>query len=232
MANTVRFENIKAIVTDIEGTTGSIDFVHQVLFPYAKKHLPRFILQQKDKPDVAEQLAAVRQLIGQENASIESITAQLLQWIEDDKKIGPLKALQGLVWQAGYTSGDYTGHVYPDAYQCMQDWKNDGLRLFIYSSGSVYAQKLLFGYSDFGDLTPWFEGYFDTQVGGKRDVASYRAIQARIEQPAPQILFLSDVVEELDAAALAGFKTAQLVRSSGMATGNHPQVSVFSEIEL
>lgn len=232
MSNTVYFDNIKAIVTDIEGTTGSIDFVHQVLFPYAAKHLPDFIREQGEKPAVAEQVAAVRQEMAQPDASLEAVIDQLLAWIAADKKVTPLKALQGLVWQAGYESGAYTGHVYPDAHQALQQWHDQGLGLYVYSSGSVYAQKLLFGYSDFGDLTPWFTGYFDTQVGGKREAASYQAIQAQLQQPAEQILFLSDVVEELDAAKAAGFKTVQLVRSAGMTTGEHPEVASFAEISL
>lgn len=227
----IRFEGVKAIITDIEGTTGSIDFVHQVLFPYAKEHLPEFIRQNAGKPDVVEQLDAARQEMGEADADVDAVIAQLLQWIAEDKKITPLKALQGLVWEAGYSAGDYTGHVYPDAHESLKQWKEQ-VRLFIYSSGSVYAQKLLFGYSDFGDLTPWFEGYFDTKVGGKREKASYQNIQSQIGLPAEQLLFLSDVVEELDAAKEAGFQTVQLVRSEGMATGNHPQVARFSQIEI
>ncbi|MDX1397036.1 MAG: acireductone synthase [Oceanospirillum sp.] len=227
----IRFDGIKAIITDIEGTTGSIDFVHQVLFPYAKEHLPEFVRQNAEKPEVAEQLEAARQEMARPHADAEAIIAQLLQWIADDKKVTPLKALQGLVWEAGYSSGDYTGHVYPDAYESLKAWK-ERVRLFIYSSGSVYAQKLLFGFSDFGDLTPWFEGYFDTKVGGKREQASYQNIQSRIGLPAEQLLFLSDVVEELDAAKAAGFQTVQLVRTEGMITGDHPQVSGFSQIEI
>ncbi len=227
----IRFEGVKAIITDIEGTTGSIDFVHQVLFPYAKEHLPEFIRQNAGKPEVVEQLDAARQEMGEADADVDAVIAQLLKWIAEDKKITPLKALQGLVWEAGYSAGDYTGHVYPDAHESLKQWKEQ-VRLYIYSSGSVYAQKLLFGYSDFGDLTSWFEGYFDTQVGGKREQASYQNIQSQIGLPAEQLLFLSDVVEELDAAKAAGFQTVQLVRSEGMVTGDHPHVASFSQIEI
>lgn len=228
----LHLQGIKAIVTDIEGTTGSIDFVHQVLFPYAKEHLPEFIRQNTGKPEVAEQLDATRQEIANPTADTETLIAQLLQWIAEDKKITPLKALQGLVWEAGYRNGDYTGHVYPDAHKALQQWQQNGLALYVYSSGSVYAQKLLFGYSDFGDLTPWFSGYFDTQVGGKREQASYLRICQQIDLPAEQVLFLSDIVEELDAAKAAGFQTVQLVRNQGMTTGNHPQVDGFDKLEL
>ena len=232
MTQPVRFDGIKAIITDIEGTTGSIDFVHQVLFPYAKQHLPEFIRRNSQQPEVAEQLDATRREMGQSDADLEQVIAQLLQWIAEDKKATPLKALQGLVWEAGYTCGDYTGHVYPDAHQALQQWQQTGLALYIYSSGSVYAQKLLFGYSDFGDLTPWFSGYFDTQVGGKREQSSYQRIRSEIGLPAEQLLFLSDVVEELDAAKAAGLQTVQLVRSEGMVTGDHPQVDGFDKVVL
>ncbi len=226
------FNNIKAIVTDIEGTTGSISFVHQVLFPYAKEHLPEFVRKQQDRSDVVEQIAAVKAEMGQPSADIEAVIAQLLAWIEADKKVTPLKALQGLVWENGYKTQAYKGHVYDDAFQCLQRWQQDNLRLFIYSSGSVYAQKLLFGYSDFGDLNPLFEGYFDTRVGGKKESASYQAIVENIAVPADQILFLSDVVGELDAAKKAGLQTVQLVREVGMEAGEHLQVGRFDQISI
>lgn len=133
------FNNIKAIVTDIEGTTGSISFVHQVLFPYAKEHLPEFVRKQQDRSDVVEQITSVRAEMAQPSADIEAVIAQLLAWIEADKKATPLKALQGLVWENGYKTQAYKGHVYDDACQCLQQWQQSGQRLFIYSSGSVYA---------------------------------------------------------------------------------------------
>lgn len=223
---------IKAIVTDIEGTTGSIHFVHQVLFPYAKQHLPQFVRQQQHHADVAEQIAAVKTLMQQPEADIEAVIAQLIAWIEADQKITPLKALQGLVWEAGYQTAAYKGHVYEDAYQQLQAWREQGLALYIYSSGSVYAQKLLFGFSEYGDLTPWFKGYFDTQVGGKREAQSYENILKQIDFAPEEVLFLSDVVEELDAAQQTGMKTVQLVREPNMTVGSHPQVPDFMAIDL
>ena len=223
---------IKAVLTDIEGTTSSIRFVHDVLFPYAAKHMARFVRENHSLAEVSQQLDDVANIAGLDRQDTVALIEQLLAWMREDKKITPLKALQGLIWADGYSRADFSGHVYDDVPACLERWKRDGLGLYVYSSGSVRAQKLLFSHTEFGDLTRFFDGYFDTQVGGKREVASYKAIQASIERPASQILFLSDVVEELDAAKLAGFETVQLVRSSGMVTGNHPQVSVFSEIEL
>lgn len=228
----ISITGIKAIVTDIEGTTGSIHFVHQVLFPYAGQHLPDYIRQHAATAAVAEQLDAARAEMGLPDADTEAVIQQLLQWISDDKKVTPLKALQGMVWEAGYRSGAFTGHVYSDAQQALKCWFEQQLRLFIYSSGSVFAQKLLFGYSDFGDLTPWFEDYFDTRIGGKREAASYQRILRQLDLPASEVLFLSDVAEELDAAAEAGMQTVQLVRDNSVMSGQHPTVQSFADIRI
>lgn len=203
--------SIKAIVTDIEGTTTSVSFVFDVLFPYAKERLPAFIREHAGDAAVREQLAAVSKEVDRE-LSDDEVVAELLAWIEADRKATPLKALQGLVWTAGYESGAFKGHVYDDAAEHLRKWHADGMKLFVYSSGSVKAQKLLFGHSDHGDLTSLFSGYFDTTTGPKRDADSYRKIVAEIGLPASDILFLSDVEAELSAASAAGMKTAWLVR--------------------
>ena len=142
----------------------------------------------------------------------EAVIEQLLAWIDQDSKITPLKALQGMIWEHGYRSGDFQGHVYADAARALRDWHARGIALYVYSSGSVQAQKLLFAHTGFGDLTPLFEGYFDTNVGGKLDAGSYRAIAASIGVAPAEMLFLSDVRAELDAAAAAGCRTMWLVR--------------------
>jgi enolase-phosphatase E1 len=225
-------KNVKAIVTDIEGTTSSIDFVHKELFPYASRELPAFVRQHQQEAAVASQLDAVRQQIEKPQAGVEELIDTLLQWIRDDNKATPLKALQGLVWAHGYESGAFTGHVYDDVEPNLRKWVAQGLDLYVYSSGSVAAQKLLFGYSDAGDLTPLFKGYFDTRIGNKREPQAYAAIVTTLGLPAQDILFLSDVVEELDAAAKAGMQTIQLVREQGMTTGDHSVVHNFDEISV
>ena len=224
--------NIKAIVTDIEGTTSSIDFVHQELFPYASRELPAFVRAHQQEAAVASQLDAVRQLIDKPQADVEELIDTLLQWIRDDNKATPLKALQGLVWAHGYASGAFTGHVYDDAVSNLKKWAALGIELYVYSSGSVAAQKLLFGYSDAGDLTPLFKGYFDTRIGNKREPLAYETIVRQLAMPAKAILFLSDVVAELDAAASAGMQTIQLVRDQGMTTGAHTIAHDFDEISV
>ncbi|MBU2479190.1 MAG: acireductone synthase, partial [Gammaproteobacteria bacterium] len=161
------------------------------------------------------------------------IVAQLECWIDEDRKITPLKSLQGLIWEAGYRNGDFKGHVYADAAAQLHAWHAQGIPLYVYSSGSVYAQKLLFGFSEAGDLTPLFSGYYDTHIGGKREAASYRAIVDDIKLPAAEILFLSDIVEELDAAGDAGMQTLQLVRDGELnQDSRHRQVQDFNAIEF
>lgn len=222
---------IRAIVTDIEGTTSSLSFVKDVLFPYAREHMADFVALHKDEPEVHGLLDdAVHEAGG--DLDDKQLVQQLIKWIDEDRKVTPLKALQGLIWEHGYRQGDFTGHVYEDAYRKMREWHDAGINLYVYSSGSVYAQKLLFGYSDFGDMTPLFSGYFDTRIGHKRDRESYDAIVEELALPANEILFLSDIIEELDAADQAGMKTLQLVRDGSTDTATrHVQTKNFDEID-
>ncbi|MBS0557292.1 MAG: acireductone synthase [Proteobacteria bacterium] len=204
---------IGAILTDIEGTTSSISFVKDVLFPFARKRLPAFIETHADKPDVQHWLHEAAREAGIIYAEREEIIELLQRWIDEDRKATPLKALQGMIWDEGYREGAFRAHVYPEVAARLREWKQRGLELYVYSSGSVAAQKLLFGHSEAGDLTPLFSGYFDTETGPKREAESYRRIAAAIGKPADQILFLSDIAEELDAARAAGMRTTQLARA-------------------
>ncbi|TAM10638.1 MAG: acireductone synthase [Nevskiaceae bacterium] len=223
---------IKAIVTDIEGTTTSIAFVHDVLFPYARQRIAAFVAEHADAPKVRVQLDAVAQLAGRALTPTESGTL-LVRWIDEDRKATPLKALQGMIWAHGYAEGTLKGHVYADVPACLRRWHAAGLRLYVYSSGSVAAQKLIFGHSTAGDLTPLFSGYFDTHIGGKREAASYRNILTELGQPGAHVLFLSDVTAELDAARTAGIGTCQLLRDAADQTvADHPQARDFSEVQL
>ncbi|MDB5986604.1 MAG: acireductone synthase [Nevskia sp.] len=223
---------IKAIVTDIEGTTSSIDFVHQSLFPYAKTHLRAYLHAHMSAAAVREALAEVAQL-EQRALSLEQAADVLERWIDEDRKATPLKSLQGLIWAQGYAAGELKGHVYSDTSVYLRRWHAQGLKLYVYSSGSVAAQKLIFGHSDAGDLTPLFSGYFDTRVGGKREAVSYHAIRQAIELPGEAVLFLSDIAEELDAARAADFKTCQLLRDArAKPSPDHPQAKDFSEVPI
>ena len=223
---------IKAIVTDIEGTTSSLSFVKDVLFPYARAHLAEFVRQHQQDETVKNLLADVNAIVGAD-LSIEASIKQLIAWIDADQKLTPLKSLQGLIWDAGYRQGDFKGHVYADAVRALQQWHQQGLALYVYSSGSVQAQQLLFGYSEAGDLTPLFTGYFDTHVGAKREADSYQRIAEQIGLDAENILFLSDIVEELDAARQAGFATRWLLRDQLLpADSSHTAVADFDTIRF
>ncbi|MDT4332856.1 acireductone synthase [Methylomonas sp. MED-D] len=222
---------IEAIVTDIEGTTSSLSFVKEVLFPYARTHLADYVASHADEPQVRTLLDDAAQLMGG-TADRAAIVEQLRAWIDADQKITPLKSLQGLIWLDGYRNGDFTGHIYEDAVRNLKAWHAQGYQLYVYSSGSVQAQKLLFGHSDFGDLTPLFSGYFDTHIGGKREADSYRRIAAALGFPADRILFLSDIREELDAAREAGMATRWLVREQvPNLDAEHPQVADFDAVQ-
>ncbi|HHX35895.1 MAG TPA: acireductone synthase [Gammaproteobacteria bacterium] len=222
--------SVKAILTDIEGTTSSIAFVFEVLFPYAKQHLPDYVRACAKEDAQSPVLQAVRKEAHEPQADVERVIAILAQWMDQDVKATSLKALQGLVWQQGYVSGEIKGHVYSDAAQALHAWQTQGYQLYVYSSGSIQAQKLIFRHSIAGDLTPLFSGYFDTTSGHKREPASYKRIAQAIDLPAEQILFLSDVVEELDAAQASGMRTCGLARAQGLLLG-HSTVDSFNCID-
>ncbi|MCB1554609.1 MAG: acireductone synthase [Xanthomonadales bacterium] len=230
--------SLRCILTDIEGTTSSIAFVKDVLFPYARRALPAFVRDHGADPDVRPWLDQVAVESG--GLCQDEMIVEVLQgWIDEDRKHTALKALQGQLWQAGYAAGDYRAHVYADAAAALRRWHEAGLRLAVYSSGSVPAQHLFFGHSEAGDLRPLFEAWFDTEIGGKRESASYQRIATQLALPAADILFLSDVVAELDAAREAGFRTALLDRRAdypqpriGDATHGHDRVEGFDELKL
>ncbi|WP_130618257.1 acireductone synthase [Dyella amyloliquefaciens] len=203
---------IRAIVTDIEGTTSSIRFVKDVLFPYARERLPAFVETHGDTPEVQHWLHEAAKEAGIVEAPRQEVIEMLLRWIDEDRKSTALKALQGMIWKDGYENGDYQAHMYPEVSARLHAWRADGLHLYVYSSGSVPAQKLFFRYSEAGDLTPLFSGYFDTETGPKRERASYEKIAEAIGELPAHILFLSDIVEELDAAQAAGLHTGWLLR--------------------
>lgn len=203
---------IRAIITDIEGTTSSISFVRDVLFPYARKRLPAFVETHGDRPEVQHWLHEAAREAGMIEAERQEVIELLLSWIDQDRKSTALKALQGMIWKDGYESGAYRAHMYPEVAARLRNWRADGLRLYVYSSGSVQAQQLFFRHSEAGDLTPLFAGYFDTETGPKREAESYRRIAEAIEEQPRHLLFLSDIVEELDAAQTAGFHTGWLIR--------------------
>ena len=228
----------RVILTDIEGTTSSISFVKDVLFPYARRALPEFVREHGQQPQVRQWLDAVATESG--GICTDAVIVETLQgWIDQDRKHTALKALQGMIWEAGYRDADFAAHIYPDAAPALRRWHAGGHALYVYSSGSVPAQKLFFGHSDAGDLSGLFSGWFDTEVGAKREAASYARIAEASGVPAAQIVFLSDVVAELDAAREAGLDTVLVDRREdypeprlGDACNGHRRVESFAELAL
>jgi len=208
-------EEVKYILTDIEGTTTSVSFVYEVLFPYFRENISQ-LKDLKDNPDVQKAFEAVQSIAakeGEELNGVDAIIQKLEEWSKADKKITPLKTLQGVLWKEAYLSGAIKGHVYDDVVPQFKKWKAQGIQLGVFSSGSVAAQKLLFGYSEAGDLTPLFSHYFDTTTGHKKEASTYPKIAEAVGIAPQHILFLSDVVAELEAAEEAGFQTLQLLRA-------------------
>lgn len=225
------------ILTDIEGTTSSISFVKDVLFPYARRELPRFVREHGDEPGVRRWL----DVVATEHGAVcsDEVIVEILQgWIDADRKHTALKALQGMLWKDGYRGADFTAHIYPDAADALRLWHDDGHRMAVYSSGSVAAQKLFFGNSDAGDLLPLFDAFFDTETGGKREAESYSRIADALACEPGDILFLSDVVAELDAAREAGLLTTLVDRledypqpRTGDACNGHARVESFEALK-
>jgi enolase-phosphatase E1 len=230
----MKFEGIRYILTDIEGTTTSVSFVYDVLFPYFRKHIGelRELTQQEEVQKAFKQTVELAaSLENKKLGSVDDIINTLYRWSEEDRKITPLKTVQGILWKKGYESGEIKGHVYEDVLSALKKWQQLGLKMGVFSSGSIAAQKLIFGYSESGDLTPFFSNYFDTTTGGKREADTYPKIATELALPASQILFLSDIVEELEAAEHAGMQTVQLVRP-GTEAKWPKTVSNFLEIEI
>jgi enolase-phosphatase E1 len=222
----------RAVLLDIEGTVGSIDFVRQVLFPYARSRLAAFVRGQRDDPGVATDLAATAREAGLVATDVEALVAALERWSDQDRKVTPLKSLQGRIWAAGYRSGELNAHLFPDAERAIRRWRAAGRRLYIYSSGSVQAQQLYFRHTEYGDLSDCLDGYFDTTTGAKQSPESYRAISAAIGLAPAEVLFLSDSAAELTAAAATGMAASQVRRGSARDADYEPHIASFDELSF
>ncbi|KPC50722.1 acireductone synthase [Amantichitinum ursilacus] len=203
--------DIRAIVTDIEGTTTPIDFVRDTLFPYARPRLGSWLRTHADSAEARDIITQIERETARSH-TLEQAIAQLEAWSDADRKILPLKVLQGLIWAAGYADGSLVAPVYADVPPALQNWQALGLTLAVYSSGSVPAQKLLFGHTDHGDLRGLFSHWFDTTSGGKLEATSYRQIAATLALPPSAVLFLSDHAGEVAAAQGAGWHALLLTR--------------------
>ncbi|MBY0518639.1 MAG: acireductone synthase [Bacteriovoracaceae bacterium] len=221
---------MKTLLFDIEGTTTDIHFVHKVLFPYSFEHIESYVRAHPQHPAIEEARAILKSEQNIE-ASIDDVIQALKLWITTDRKAPPLKNLQGEIWKVGYETNRFKGHVYPDVLPFWQLAHSKGYKIAIYSSGSVAAQKLIFKNSLSGDLTSLIADYFDTKVGHKREKESYLKIADLLHSPADDIVFFSDISEELDAAQAAGMQTVQLFREA-MTPRSHKAISQFSEFTL
>jgi len=239
--------SIQAILLDIEGTTTPIDFVFRTLFPYARHRLEQFLSGHGNEPSIREDIAALRMQHRADtseklnpppwtddspSAELASAAAYGVWLIDRDSKCSALKSLQGKIWQEGYRTGDLRGEVYPDVPGTLARWSRQGKIICIFSSGSVLAQKLLFGSTAAGDLTGFLRAYFDTTTGPKNAPGSYLRIAETLALAAPNILFISDVAKELDAARDAGMQTMLCVRtvSTERVASTHRVVESFEEI--
>ncbi|WP_029520994.1 acireductone synthase [Persephonella sp. IF05-L8] len=225
---------VKAILIDIEGTVSPISFVKDVLFPYSEEKMEKFIKENKDKPEIKNILQQVQEIEGKE-MDIDEIIQTLKRWIKEDRKIAPLKDIQGFIWKEGFENGQIKAPLYEDAYRKMKEWKEKVYKLYIYSSGSVQAQKLFFSHTDKGNILNWFSGHFDTKIGNKKETQSYRKIAQEIGLKPEEILFLSDNPDEIKAAAQAGMKVYRLVRPQDteyIENFEYPQIKSFDEVQL
>ncbi len=238
--------DVRSIILDIEGTTTPVEFVYDVLFPHASEQSAVFLAQHWSDHGVQRDIAGLRDEHARDLATgleppaweiaaspleIMSIAAYVRWLISRDRKTTALKSLQGKIWRAGYEAGLLRAEIYDDVPPALDRWTRSGVQVGVFSSGSVLAQRLLFAHTTAGDLTVFLSNYFDTTIGSKFEVGSYRHISGALDEPAPAILFVSDVVAELDAAKTAGMKTTLCVRPGRLIDrGDHPAVATFDSI--
>lgn len=206
---------IQLYLFDIEGTTTDINFVHKVLFPYSYNAMEHHVKGHLDHPVIKNCIERVKQTVldeDQKELDLDGVILKLKEWITNDRKHPALKEIQGIIWDVGYAKGEFQGHLYTDVKPFFTKILSTNTSIGIYSSGSVHAQKLIFGYSTEGDLTPMISYFFDTQVGHKREISSYEKIAAETRLKVNEIHFFSDIPEELEAAEAAGMGVTQVVR--------------------
>ncbi|HJZ65601.1 MAG TPA: acireductone synthase [Candidatus Acidoferrum sp.] len=238
--------SVFCFLLDIEGTTTPVDFVYKTLFPFAAERVDGFLRRHIPEAETVSLLEDLRQAHAAEwtdhpaigpwlrrtpEEEIASATKYVRHLIAVDRKVRPLKTLQGKIWEEGYRSGNLLGEVYEDVPRAFARWRSDGKRIAIFSSGSILAQKLLFGHSNAGDLTKQIEAYFDTTTGPKREAKSYSAIAGALREKSGSVLFVSDVEAELDAAKEAGMQTALMIRPGAAEATNarHATIKSFDE---
>jgi enolase-phosphatase E1 len=239
MSFSVERSDIHGILLDIEGTTTPISFVYDVLFPFARAELAGYLRRNTYKSHVQEIVGLLKRDHtsdsegGRTPPQWEEPPLTYIHWLmEQDRKLTSLKALQGLIWEDGYRSGRLHGQVFSDVVPALERWNQRNLDVRIFSSGSVLAQRLLFEHSEQGDLTPMLRGYFDTSIGAKFDPESYRKIAHAFRLPPQQVVFISDVTAELDAATETGYATLLCIRLGNRPQGAHAYQTITSFEEI
>ncbi|XP_012671046.1 enolase-phosphatase E1 [Clupea harengus] len=257
MATVTVSGNISVFLLDIEGTTTPITFVKDILFPYIKEHLEDYLsdhweedeckqdvhlLKKQTEEDHRQNRACAVHTVDQtvhtdEEKAIREVVENVLWQMAADRKTTALKQLQGHMWRAAYNTGKIKGEVYQDVVPAIRAWRRQGMKVYIYSSGSVEAQKLLFGYSVEGDLLDLFDGHFDTNIGAKAESKSYERIAERIGCAPEEIMFLTDVIREAKAAEEAGLNVTVVLRPGNMElteeeTAHYSTISSFSQLGL
>ncbi len=208
-------ERTRVVLLDVEGTVGDVTFVQRVLFPYARERMASFVARHASAPEVEPILAEAARLAGVAADDRDAIVRALLSWSDANAKVGPFKALQGVIWRDGYAQGALRAPVYDDVPVSLRAWRESGVTVAIYSSGSVLAQRLYFASSSAGDLTPLLTAYFDTAVGAKGDAESYARIAAALGVVVGDVCFFSDAPAEVDAARAAGMTAVRVDRTRG-----------------
>ncbi|GHI08931.1 enolase [Streptomyces cellostaticus] len=231
------YYDVDAVVLDIEGTTSATGFVVDVLYPYARSRFAALLTERADDPEVARAVAQVRELTGEPDADAVQVEKTLDAWLDEDRKATPLKTLQGVIWSEGFARGDLVSHFYDDVVPALRAWHAAGLRLYVYSSGSVAAQRAWFSSTPEGDLLPLVSGLYDTEnAGPKQEPESYRRIASATGVEPGRLLFLSDRPGELDAARAAGWRTVGIRRPGEpyyeQGVGDHAQAGAFDQITV
>ncbi|MEQ8999402.1 MAG: acireductone synthase [Coleofasciculus sp. B1-GNL1-01] len=232
---TVKLTDINYILLDIEGTTSDIQFVHKVMFPYSRERLDQFVLNHQNLDEVVEAIELTKQTVKAEQGQdidLEGAIATLLHWIDSDRKHPALKSIQGLIWKNGFETGAFESHLYPDVKPQLEDWARSGLKLGIYSSGSIATQKMFFSHTVEGDLTPLIANYFDLTTGSKKEAMSYEKIIDSLELAPNQIVFFSDVPAELVAARQKGLQVIHVKREGTESWSDVPEVESFQEVSF
>ncbi len=235
----------RAVVLDIEGTVSPVAFVYDEMFPFARRHVAAYLRDNWDEDAVRQTIDLLAVDLGQSDSETwfvdqaadqpqqrqDLVVRSVHELMDQDAKVTGLKQLQGLIWRSGFESGQLVASLFPDVPARLQAWHQSGLSLYIYSSGSIAAQKLFFGHTGEGDLLDLFSGFFDTTTGNKKEPGSYTAIIAALAEPPELICFVSDVTAELDAARQAGMQTV-LRPADGRDGHDHPVIASFEELSV